>query len=162
MLKTRAILAAALVVCASAALFAVPGVLDTTFNGTGLATTDFAVAGIGSYHVGTAVAVDSQRRTVAVGLTTAGPGLTIYDVGLARYNADGTPDGTFGTSGKVIYDAGGDDRAAAVAIDSQDRILIAGSTDWKDGCSASTCGGSYNFFVARFNVDGSLDTSYAD
>jgi uncharacterized delta-60 repeat protein len=162
MTKTRGIVAAAFIMCASAALFAVPGLLDTSFNGTGLATTDFAIAGIGNWHSATAVAVDSQRRTVAVGLTTAGSGTTIYDVAIARYNADGTSDTSFHGTGKLIYDVGGDDDAAAVAIDSQDRILVAGSTDWQEGCTSTTCGTDFNFFVLRFNVDGSIDTSYAD
>src|SRR5260221_13276950 len=100
----RAVLVAILVLAVGAAVSAVPGVLVPTFNGNGLATTDFAIAGVGNFHVATAVAVDSRNRPVAVGRTTAGPDITIYDVAIARYNADGTPDTTFNRTGKVIQD----------------------------------------------------------
>jgi hypothetical protein len=43
---------------------------------------------------------------------------------VARYNADGTPDLTFGTGGRVVTD----DAATAAAVQADGRLLLAGRT----------------------------------
>ena len=54
-----------------------------------------------------------------------------YDFAVARLNPDGSPDMSFGTAGKatVPFDLGGDhfDEAAAVALQPDGRIVVAGS-----------------------------------
>jgi uncharacterized delta-60 repeat protein len=72
----------------------------------------------------------------------------------ARFNADGTLDSSFGTDGKRIIDfAGFDDRANAMALQPDGKILIAGST-----VTANLDPG--DFGVVRLNSDGTLDSGF--
>ncbi|MCK5922225.1 MAG: cadherin domain-containing protein, partial [Methylococcales bacterium] len=75
------------------------------------------------------------------------------DFALVRYNLDGSLDTTFGTAGKVIttFDTG-NDKAYAVTIQNDGKILVAGH---------SLIAGSLDFAIARYNIDGSLDTSFS-
>lgn len=112
------------------------GSLDTSFDGDGKLMTDFG--GTGDAH---AVAVQSDGKIVAAG---GGPG----DFALVRYNADGSLDTTFDGDGKATTDFGGtSDTARAMAIQSDGKILALGD-------------GQGNFALARYNADGSLDTTF--
>ena len=72
---------------------------------------------------------------------------------MARYNADGSLDTTFGTSGKVVTDFGvRRGRGRAIALQPDGKILVAGNM--------SGGGGNDNFGVVRYNPDGSLDTGF--
>lgn len=71
------------------------------------------------------------------------------DFALARYNPDGSLDGTFGTGGKVTTDFGGSaDVARADTIQLNGKILAAGRSGFDD------------FALARYDPDGSLDTTF--
>src|SRR5262249_41641099 len=73
---------------------------------------------------------------------------------LARYKADGSPDTTFGIDGIVTTDFGQGDHPFALAIQSDGKIVAAG---------ASIITGTRNssdFALARYNEDGSLDTTF--
>src|SRR5262249_39979668 len=74
-----------------------------------------------------------------------------FDFGLAGYNADGSLDTTgFGTNGFVDTDFGTiRDAAMAPAIQADGKILAVGFTG----------GTAFDFAVARYNTDGSLDTT---
>jgi len=64
----------------------------------------------------------------------------------------GDLDFSFGNHGIVLVPVGiGDDRAYAVAIQNDEKIVVAGRT---------TNGSQFDFALARFNVDGSLDSSF--
>src|SRR5262245_51718892 len=65
--------------------------------------------------------------------------------------ADGDLDATFDGDGKVTTDSGGQDRAFAVAVQPDGKIVVAGN---------SQPAGGRQFGLARYNVDGSLDTSF--
>jgi uncharacterized delta-60 repeat protein len=111
------------------------GSLDRSFGGDGRVTTDFA----GSADD---VAIDSQGRIVATGYSGNGDS-DRSAFALARYNPNGSLDGSFGPGGKVTTDFGTDtlDEALSVAIDSQERIVAAGAR-----CSVSGC----DFALARY------------
>lgn len=117
------------------------GSLDTTFNSpNGFVAVD--VSGSGQDNEAAATAIDSKGRIVVVGTTNG-------FWSLVRYNKDGTPDSTFGNEGKVVTTIAGG--ANAVAIDSSDNILAAGST-------TNTTTSNHDFTVAKFlAADGSLD-----
>jgi uncharacterized delta-60 repeat protein len=127
------------------------GTLDSTFNSTGTVVTDFS--GSGSVDVATAVAIDSNGKIVVAGLSDAS-GIP-YDFALARYNPDGTLDSAFNSTGKVLTDfseSGSVDVARALAIQSDGKIVAAGY---------SNAGGiSNDFALARYNPDGTLDSSF--
>jgi uncharacterized delta-60 repeat protein len=121
------------------------GTLDPTFGSAGKVVTDFGSA----EDVARAVAVQPDGRIVAVGWSHV-------DFALARYNTDGTLDPTFGTGGRVLtdfHDMGSDDRAYAMALQPDGKIIAAGSAN----------GGSSGegFGLARYNPDGSLDSGFA-
>jgi uncharacterized delta-60 repeat protein len=122
------------------------GSLDTTFGGGGKVTTDFA--SLSDYATG--VAVQSDGKIVVAGYCYGGA--TGFDFALARYNADGTLDATFGSAGEVTTDfAAGDDFAAGVTLQADGKIVVAGH---------SNSGGSGDFELARYNTDGTLDATF--
>src|SRR5215468_84181 len=126
------------------------GTLDASFGSGGRVTTDFA----GPNDQAESVAVQPDGRIVVAGaagrFTNTG-----FDFALARYNTNGTLDTTFGTSGKVTTDfAGADDvpsEPSAVALQSDGKIVVVGQT---------LVGGVYDFALARFTGNGTLDTSF--
>jgi uncharacterized delta-60 repeat protein len=111
------------------------GSLDTTFNGTGIVTTDFG----GDDRI-YSIKIQSDGKIVVAG-TSGG------NFALARYNTDGSLDTTFDTDGKLTTDFGGSDVAYALAIQSDGKIVAAGTN------------GS-DFALARYNTDGSLDSTF--
>jgi uncharacterized delta-60 repeat protein len=129
------------------------GALDTVGfgSGTGKVTTEFN----GGNDNITALAIQpSDGKIVAVGFACTDSMCGSTDYALARYNTDGTLDTTFGPAmtGKITTDfAGGQDFALAVAIQpSDDKIVVAGLT----------ISGSAFFSLARYNTDGTLDTTF--
>jgi uncharacterized delta-60 repeat protein len=128
------------------------GRLDRRFGAGGKVVTDFS--GTGSTDVASAFAIDSDGKIVVAGYSYAS-GRADADFALARYNQDGTLDGTFNFTGKVLTDvsgAGSTDSVSGVAIDSNGRIVVAGISN--------ATGTSYDFALARYNVDGTLDTTF--
>ena len=130
------------------------GSLDTSFDGDGRVTTD--IPGL-TFERAEAVAVQANGRIVA-----AGAGLSAFV--LTRYNTNGsldngaagdsTPGDSFGTAGIVTTAFGGSNEdARALAIQSDGKIIAAGQT-------ALSVSANDNFAIARYNTDGSLDTSF--
>ncbi len=121
------------------------GQLDTTFSGDGKLRTSF-----GASYDATAygVVVQADGAIVAAGWVSSGGG----NFALARYDTTGTLDGTFGTGGKATFGFGGADTAHAVALQGDQKILVAGGTD---------ATGDFDFAVVRLTTGGVLDTSFS-
>ena len=119
----------------------VNGSLDTTF-GIGGATRLAIGDGIGSSVNGLAVQPDGKILAVAAGSTIGSR--------LFRFNADGSPDQSFGGNGSVSLGL----RGNAVTVDAQGRILVAGEV------FSNGTGTGEDFAVARFNPNGSPDTTF--
>ena len=98
----------------------------------------------------TAVAVQADDKIVVGGYVD----LTAQeDFGLARYNTDGSFDTTFDGDGLVTTDfVGDDDQIAKLAIQSDGKIVAVGFANDATGTRMA---------VARYNTDGSLDTTFA-
>jgi uncharacterized delta-60 repeat protein len=94
------------------------------------------------------VAIDSRDRLVAAGIVGDFPD---WDFALARYKRNGARDGSFGTRGKLTTDFGAADVASSVAIDSRNRIVVAGSS--REHLEE-------DFVLARYKRDGSPDPSF--
>jgi uncharacterized delta-60 repeat protein len=123
------------------------GSLDTSFGTEGLVTTDFS----GGSDVASDVALQPDGKVVVAGST--GPPDGARELALARYNPDGTPDSSFGTSGMVVTNFPSDDEAAfALALQPDGRIVAAGIA-----FPPSSPG---DFIVARYNPDGTPDSSF--
>ena len=135
------------------------GTLDTSFDAVGKdgkVRTDFAAKGGKTPAIDEAkgLVIQPDGRIVVVGstrrATTAESGFA-----LARYSTNGALDTTFGSGGKVITDFGGSwEAATSVAlrvVGGQTKIVVGGSV----GISGQT-----NFAAARYNANGTLDTSF--
>ncbi|MCY7314740.1 MAG: hypothetical protein LH480_03740, partial [Rubrivivax sp.] len=125
-----------------------PTGIDTTFGIAGKATLER----FGGDRSGLALQGDGKLVMV---------GGTFTDFILARFNADGSVDRSFGVDGKVTTDMGSGlrpEEALAVAIQRDGKIVVAGYT----GIDATPPARdpSETFAVARYNADGSLDSSF--
>jgi uncharacterized delta-60 repeat protein len=124
-----------------------PGTLDPTFGTDGITIT----AAVGNDDQVADLAVQQDDRIVVVGSTvTAGN----YDIMVLRYTADGFPDATFGTGGRVQLSFGmGNDVAYAVALQADGKIVVGGST---------AVGSVSRALLVRLLPDGSLDPDFGE
>ncbi|HET9494117.1 MAG TPA: S-layer homology domain-containing protein [Chloroflexia bacterium] len=128
--------------------YAAGGDLDPTFSGDGKLTTDY----INTSDEVRAVVVQPDGKTVVAGATLISG--SNYNFAVARYNPDGSPDTTFSFDGKLTTDfLGAEDRANAVALQSDGKIVVAGFCRGQVFTSESPA-------LARYNPDGSLDPSF--
>jgi len=104
------------------------GELDASFGAHGVRTIDLAGRARNRPDRALAIAVDGAGRALVGGSATTGAKRSTQDFGLARFRADGRLDRSFGNVGRVTTDFGGRDYATAITLDSQDRIVLAGST----------------------------------
>ena len=123
------------------------GTLDNSFNGTGKLVFDFNE--VKNYLGG--VVLQPDGKIVVTG--QAG----IYasaDYVAARINADGTFDNSFGNDGKQRINVQGDDRGTCMALQSDGKILIGGSSF---PVSSNNCW----FAAVRLTVNGQIDTTFS-
>lgn len=120
------------------------GTPDTSFGGDGKVTTQ-----IYSASIILSLAIQPDGKILAGGLTTEGAAAGPNDLALLRFNLDGTLDSSFDGDGKVVSRfVSGNQSIADLALQPDGKIVAAGATD----------GG---FIVARYNTDGSVDSSFS-
>ncbi len=122
------------------------GTLDSSLDGDGKLTTDFDSAKDRAYGV----AIQADGKIVAVGYSYGDSG----DFAVARYNTDGTLDASLGGDGKLTTDFGSYEYASGVAIQADGKIVVVGQSRGSES--------RYDFAVARYNTNGSVDTSFSD
>jgi uncharacterized delta-60 repeat protein len=128
-----------------------PTGLDREFGQNGMAITSI---GSGADEA-MSVVLQPDGKIIAAGRSEKGPGLGGYSAVLVRYHDDGKIDESFGKGGITTQPlARFDSTAKSVALQSDGRIVIAG---W-----AEQRGYGYDFGVARFNADGTLDSSFGN
>lgn len=118
---------------------AMRGGLDRTFGG-GRVTTDF-----GGKDVAYAATIRADGKIIAAGQTDAGGGAAIA---LARYLPDGSPDTSFGDSGRVVTDLGGAASAYAVRSNSEEGVIYVAGVAGTD------------FVLLKYDDAGQPDTSF--
>ncbi|MDQ3703992.1 MAG: hypothetical protein M3437_02015 [Chloroflexota bacterium] len=131
------------------------GTLDKKFGKSGRQITN-VTGSKDDFSMAQAVALQPDGKLVVVG--TATDPRSEQDVfAVVRYNSNGVLDSSFGKKGKVLTPINPStksesmDFASAVAIDSEGKILVGGSTGTDEtGQSA----------VVRYNPDGSLDKTF--
>ncbi|VAX30947.1 hypothetical protein MNBD_NITROSPIRAE01-42 [hydrothermal vent metagenome] len=128
------------------------------YNTNGTLDTGFATSGIGTTQIGMgnsfAEAMVMQNNDMFLLAGSVGNG-TNFDFALARYNANGSLDATFGNNGIVTTPIGtGHDFAKTIKIQADGKILVAGTV-----FSAALPG---QFALARYNANGSLDTGFGN
>lgn len=120
------------------------GSLDASFDTDGKVTTFFTAGS----DQGEAILIQPDGKIVVAGNAGDPPG---RDIVLARYSpANGSLDGGFGTGGKVITNISTDDNARALAIQSDSKIVLAGSAR----------GVNLDFAVLRYDSAGVLDPGF--
>lgn len=123
------------------------GSLDLTFGGTGKVTTDFA----NSVEVPSSILIQPDGKIVVAGYMINSASTDNF--ALARYNADGTLDATFGTGGKVITNF---DMVPSfisdLALQPDGKIIASGNS--------YDTGGYTNMALARYNINGSPDSTF--
>jgi uncharacterized delta-60 repeat protein len=127
------------------ARFTADGSADASFNGSGRAVADFFSDG----DFAEAVVVAPGGKVLAAGETNVNDFVT---EALVRYNPDGTLDSTFDGDGKVFVPFEGARREVYDVLVQPDRKVVVGGT--------SITGPRKDFYVARFNPDGTPDSSF--
>lgn len=122
------------------------GSIDTTFATSGFLTGNF-VANDAAGELDSSLVVQPNNMIVAAGRAN-------HDFALLRCTANGQLDTNFGTGGKVTTDFGGVDAATSVSLESDGKIVAAGYTNFSAGNTAN------QFAAARYNANGTLDTSF--
>lgn len=124
--------------------FNTDGTLDNTFGTNGSVVTDYS----GQDESAFAVDVQTDGRIVVAGGSLSGGPILGFKV--VRYLQNGTLDSSFGVGGKVYEsfdDLGGIPQTMLIQPDG--KIVVAGTDN------------NSMLFVARFNLDGGLDTGFA-
>lgn len=124
---------------------AAAGDLDNSFDGDGRTTTGF-----GGNEFGEAIAIQPDGRIVVAGSTTSGG-----DFALARYEPSGALDTSFDQDGRVTTDFAGSAAGNDVAIQSDGKIVVAGTR------GSGSPDVDFDFVLARYNTNGSLDTTFS-
>ena len=120
------------------------GSLDETFGSGGKVTTLFAEGGAGAR----AIVVQPDGKILVAGQIQNGSNI---DFALARYLPNGTPDVSFDFDGKLTTDFGANDRAFAIALQPDGKIVTGG---WfLNGIHS-------DFLLARFLAGGAPDTTF--
>src|SRR6185312_17188133 len=134
------------------------GALDLTFGSLGRTTNN---AGGGTLDGAYAMAIQPDGKIVLAGAAAIGdfPGpvggnrVVNSFVALTRFNTNGTPDTNFGNNGTMLTEVGAfSDYALSLALQPNGKILVAGASE----------NGNYQWFVQRYNSDGSLDSTYGE
>jgi uncharacterized delta-60 repeat protein len=145
--RRRLLLAACLLAALLApAAQATPGALDASFGAGGKVTTEVGWANASA----SALVRQPDGKLVAAG--NSFDNASGYDFTLVRYKPDGSLDTSFNGTGKVTTAIGGaGDYADALALQPDGKLVAAGT---------SYNGSNNDFALARYNPDGSLDTSF--
>jgi len=126
------------------------GQLDNSFDGDGVATMYVGPNGGGA----SALLIQPDGKLVLAGVAGS-------DFAVVRFHPHGTPDSSFGGTGVVTTGIGSSsDVATSIAlqfgndsVSSPDKLVVAGYT-------YNSPENRYDFAVARYFLDGSLDTSF--
>ncbi len=140
------------------ARFLPTGKLDTAFGNGGMASAGFVG---GESRTGVALQPDGKIIWVGSQNTPGFPAFGTFSFAVARFNANGTLDTSFGTGGHASVEffsppmQGAQEFADAVLVQPDGKILVAGSARQGQIRSAPIQGA-----LARFNANGTLDTSF--
>jgi uncharacterized delta-60 repeat protein len=128
------------------------GTIDTTFGVNGK-----VVQSLGpTSDIICSIKLTDDGHILAWG-TQQNPGTGAVSVVLARYDADGNLDTSFGTDGMTItpiHDGSSNAASRSIAIQGDGKIIALGQED------AGRGDGSTTIFVQRYNTDGTLDATF--
>jgi uncharacterized delta-60 repeat protein len=148
------------------------GSLDNSFGSGGIVMTPVGL----QYDFASGLAIQPDGKIVVVGGSEDTSHVTAFAT--VRYNSNGSVDSTFGVNGKVVshlghfitflgnvyYGVYSYENAAAVAIQPDGKIVVAGNSYTHSGCY-DYYGGVYcnpAFAMTRYNSNGSLDNTFGN
>lgn len=104
----------------------------------------------GEQERGVETTIQPDGRIVVLGYRYNGRN---NDILLLRYNADGSPDASFGSAGTTVFDVPGseDEKGLGLSLQADGKIVVAGYLRFA---------GKRDVLVARFTADGALDRSF--
>ncbi len=125
------------------------GSLDTSFDGDGKVSVSLNTLTTSTLW---AAAMQADGKIVAVGRIGVVDGTAFGSSAvILRFNPDGSLDSSFDGDGKRTFDFSLHTVGSDVAVQPDGKIIMAGNT---------TGNSVHDFYVARFNADGSFDTSF--
>ena len=136
------------------ARFNADGSLDQTFGSSGGTVTTFDDPSTEANDV----VLQPDGKIILVGTSGAGDYSDLNDFALARYNSDGSLDQSFGDGGQLkthfpgVFNTGS--RANAAVLQSDGKLVVTGS--YKNERTPN------EFALARYNADGSLDSTFGN
>ena len=137
------------------------GARDTTFGTNAMATwrpSELTTACFKS------ISIDSSNRLFLAGsgsINYVSPNRTVHNAFVASFRTDGSLETDFSDDGYVVIPPSTyGDYLHDSAIDNNGKIVVAGS--WLERYDTAGAGNYQQFFLARFNIDGSLDSSFAN
>jgi uncharacterized delta-60 repeat protein len=124
------------------------GSIDNNFGNNGKVVTD-----IGNSEDARAVVLQDDGKIIVAGNTKVVSGSeTQSQIAVVRYNADGSLDKSFGNNGIVITVVNKQASAYAMALQTDGKIIIAGSTESVDN----------SILLIRYNTNGAPDNSFGN
>jgi uncharacterized delta-60 repeat protein len=123
------------------------GTPDSTFGVNGWAATPV----LGFEDEARAIVVQPDGKILVAGTAEVALNSKKYDYAVARFNANGTIDGGFGSGGVVTLDINDNDIADGIALQKDGKIVVGGTSD-EDGDA--------NYTVVRYTSGGLLDGGY--
>jgi uncharacterized delta-60 repeat protein len=131
------------------------GSLDATFGSGGIARTDFGDGVTSGFDFGGPVVIGADGKITVAGATRlSAPAAVNWNFALARYNADGSPDLSFGSGGVVVTDFAQNESANGLSLAPDGEIVVVGITHQGNAVMGE------RFAIARYRADGSLDPSF--
>ena len=132
------------------------GTLDTTFGTKGTTTTN-----LGDWDTAHTMVLQPDGKILIAGTTITH---NHRNIALIRYNPNGTLDTTFGTKGTTTTNLGDWDTAHTTTLQPDGKILIAGTRNvyfrQPKTHEVSVFPDQMDFLIARYNHDGTLDTTF--
>ncbi len=142
--------------CLEARVLLSPGDLDPTFGSSGLRITTFPAASAFGGTGAEAVRIQQDGKILVAGSSVKmGGGILAPGAGfVARYNSDGTLDGTFGLSGDGRVTISKLSEIHDIALAADGKILLAGA-------ALDLVNNDREFGLVRLKADGTLDRGFA-
>ena len=130
------------------ARYNIDGSADNNFGTNGKVITD-----LGNDENARSVAIQTDGKIVVAGYTETGIYPNIQSkIVVVRYNTDGSLDNSFGNDGKVITTVEQQTFCYALALQTDGKILVTGST--------TTDGNETEILLVRYNTNGTPDNSF--
>ncbi len=145
----KSILLVFLLLISGLASYSQPGILDGDFDANGSVITSIT----SGHDRARSVVVQPNGKIVVTG-TSGSLGFTNdpSDYSTVRYLSDGSLDASFGTNGIVTTNLGPQDRANSIALQSDGKIVVGGTSNGVIAIEA--------FAIVRYNQNGTVDSSF--